>query len=82
MHDKELGTGRIRMRSSCHRQHTRCMAKIVLESILAKFTLDGVSRTAHTCTVPVSYTHLDVYKRQALDTPLEDPALLGLINTG
>ena len=38
----------------------------------ANYDLDGIDYDIRICDTPVSYTHLDVYKRQQCEEPLED----------
>ena len=54
MHDEELTSRRIRMHGTCHGQNTRGVLQIVGKTILCKFSLDSISRAAHTGSFRIS----------------------------
>ena len=51
MHDEELAACGIWVHCTSHGKNSRCVCQIIFKMVLRKFTFDGVTRTAHACTV-------------------------------
>ena len=62
------------MHCSCHGKNTRCMSKIVCNTILGKFTLDAVSRATHSGSIRAS--SLD---HKSVDDTMEDQSVIEAI---
>ena len=71
MHDKELGACRVRVHRSCHREDTFPMFQIICKTILAKLSLDVVSRSP--CASPVRAASLN---HKSTDNTVKDKTVI------
>ena len=71
VHNEELASGRVGMHSSCHGENTLRVAQIILETVLIKFSFDGISRAAHAGSVRAA-----ALNHKAIDDTVKDEAII------
>ena len=54
MHDEELASSRVRHHGSCHGDDSSFVLQIIIETVLAEFSLYAVARAAHAGTLRIS----------------------------